>query len=120
MALFGNIKEKLLRYIEVQLDLVKVNFIGRTAGVMSYVMFALLGLFVFCCIILFIGLGLTEIFVEAGMSRVMALFITAAIYFLLLIIIILLRRNITGFFTDSFIEVLTDEDEDEDEKQSAN
>lgn len=114
MGILGNIKDRISRYIEVRLDLMKVSVIGRTASVVSYVLFALICLLIFFCIVLFIGLGLTNAFIDMGVSAVGAFFITTGIYILLLIFIILLRKPISGFFADSLVEVITADDDKED------
>ena len=63
MSIFGDLKERVLQYVDVQVKLFKINFIGRSASLFSYFpVFKLICLFVFFCIILFIGFGLTEVF----------------------------------------------------------
>lgn len=120
MGIFGNVKDRITRYIEVQMNLLKLNLIGRTARVVSYVLFALICLLILFCIVLFIGLGLTNAFIEMGISAVGSFFITTGIYITLLILIILLRRPITRFFSDSLVEVITTEDDDDNDDKSDN
>lgn len=121
MGIFSSVKDRITRYIEVQVDLVKVDLIGRTAGVVSYVLFALIGLLILFCIVLFMGLGLTSAFVKAGMSPLGAYFLTTGIYLLLLLVVILMRRPITRFFADSLVEVITAsaDEEGDDEPDSS-
>lgn len=107
MSIFGDIKERISRYIDVNVDLVKVNLIGRTAVLVSYLIFSLIALLIVFCIALFMGLGLTSALMETGMSTVAAYFVTMGIYLVLLIVVILLRKPISGFFADSLVEVLT-------------
>lgn len=119
-GLFSDIKEKVVKYIEVNISLFKINLIGKTSGLMSYFMFALIALFMLSCIILFLGFGLSEVFFEAGLSRASSYFLTTGVYSLLLIIVVLLRKPIVGFFTNSIINVLTDDVEAEDEDITSN
>ena len=115
--MFNEIKEKVTRYLEVHIKLFKVNFILRTSNLLSYFMFALISLFIVFCIVLFVGLGLTEVFILAGLSKMVSLFLTVAVYFGLLFLVIMLRTNITRFFASIFIRVLTEGDEDEPEEK---
>lgn len=117
MGIFDNVKDRISRYIEVRLDLMKVSVIGRTASVVSYVLFALICLLFLFCIVLFIGLGLTNAFIDMGVSAVGAFFITTGIYILLLIFIILLRKPISRFFADSLVEVITADDDNGEDKE---
>jgi hypothetical protein len=114
MSVFGEIKDRIARYIDVNVDLVKVNLIGRTAVLVSYLIFSLIALLIVFCIALFLGLGLTSALMETGMSTVAAYFVTMAIYLVLLIVVILLRKPISRFFADSLVEVLTTYEADDD------
>jgi hypothetical protein len=120
MGIFSNIKDKISRYIEIRIDLMKVSVIGRTASVVSYVLFALICLLILFCIVLFIGLGLTNAFIDMGISAVGSFFMTTGIYILLLVFIILLRRPISRFFADSLVEVITADDNNGNEDASKN
>jgi hypothetical protein len=94
-----------------------VNVIGITANLFSYVIFTLICLFIFLCLIVFSGLAVSEGFVEAGLSRMSAYFITTGIYLLLLLLALGLRKKITGFFAGSIIKVITQDEEKEGEKE---
>jgi hypothetical protein len=61
---------------------------------------------------LFMGLGITELFMLAGLPKVVSFFLTVGVYFVLLLIVIMLRKNITRFFASVFINVLTEGDEE--------
>ena len=113
MSIFSQLKDKITRYIDVNIKLVKINFIERTSGVLSYVIFAMILLFIVFCIMLLLGFGLTEEFVEMGLSRAVSFFITIGIYLLLFIIVIALRKNITRFFAGKIINVMTESDNED-------
>lgn len=120
-GLFGSIKEKVISYVEVNVNLFKIKLIGRTSNVMSYFMFALVVLILLCCILLFFGYALTEVFFEAGLSRGGAYLLTGVIYCVFLGVVLLVRGNLTRFFNNTFISILTEtDDQDEDEKQDEN
>ncbi len=116
MNIFGDLKQKVTDYIDVRVKLFKINFIGRSANVFSYFLFALICLFIFFCVILFVGLGLTEVFINAGLSKMVSFFIVIGVYILLLLLVVALRKNITRFFASGFIRVLTEGDEDDDDE----
>jgi hypothetical protein len=113
--MFNNIKEKIVRYVEVNIKLFKLELIARTSSLISYLMFALILLIILCCIFLFFGFGLTEVFVDAGMTHAAAFFLTTGIYCGILALLILLRKYITGFFINPFVSILTDDDKDDDD-----
>ena len=119
-GIFRDIKEKIVKYIEVNISLFKINLIGKTSGLMSYFMFALIALFMVSCIILFVGFGLSEVFFEAGLSRAASYFLTTGVYCLLLILVVLLRKPIVRFFANSIVDVLTDDVDVEEEDNTPN
>ena len=118
MGILSQLKEKVLSYVDVNIKLFKINLIGRSAKLFSYFFFALICLFIFFCIILYIGFGLTEVFVDAGMSKMAAFFIVTGIYALLLVVVFACRKSITRFFATGFIRVLTEGDDEGDEKNA--
>ena len=117
MSIFSELKERVTQYIEVQVKLFKINFIRRSANLFSYFLFSLICLFIFFCVILFVGFGLTEVFVNAGLSKMSSFFIVIGIYVILLLIVVALRKNITRFFASGFIRVLTEGDDEEEESE---
>ncbi len=112
MGIFASIKEKITDYVDVNIKLLKLNFIGQSASLFSYLMFALVGLFIGLCILLFAGFGLTVALIGCGLSKPASFFITVGIYFLLLISVYVLRKKIMKFFANAFIRVMTEDEED--------
>ncbi len=115
MSIISRFKDKIQQYIDVQLKLFKLSFIGTTANVLSYFIFLLIGLFIFFCILMFLGFGMVEMFVALEFTRTAALFMTIGVYVLLLGLLVLLRRPVTEFFASGVITVLTDSDKDDDD-----
>lgn len=115
MSIFGQIKEQITRVADVYIRLIKVNIIGKTASLFSYIIYAMIGMFVFFCFIIFTGLAITECMIAAGLSHMAASLITAGFYFLLLFLLLALRKKITGFFAGSIIRVLTEDDDAEED-----
>lgn len=119
--MFSNLKEKISRHIQVRIDLVRLEVVERSSAVMSYLIFALICLFIFFAILLFVGFGIAEVLYDMGMSRGASFLTTTGIYILLFVLIVLLRRSITGFFSDTFIGVMTEDDDDDiDEQKNKN
>jgi hypothetical protein len=114
--MFSNLKEKISRHIQVRLDLVRIEVVERSSAVMSYLIFALICLFIFFAVLLFVGFGLAEVLYDMGMSRGASFLTTTGIYILVFILVVLLRRNIIRLFSDLFIRVMTEDEEDENEK----
>ena len=115
MSIFSELKERITQYIDVQVRLFKINLIGRSANLFSYFLFSLICLFIFFCVILFTGFGLTEVFINAGLSKMASFFIVIGIYIVLLVVVVALRKKITRFFAGGFIRVLTEGDDEDDE-----
>lgn len=110
--MFDNVKEKITRHIQIRIDLFKLEVIERSSGIMSYFMFALICLFIFFAVILFLGFGMSELFTDMGMSRGGSFMLMTGIYVLLLTTIVLMRKRITGLFSDTFVRILTEEEKD--------
>lgn len=119
MGLFSGIKDKVLRYVEVNIKLLKVNFIGHAATLMGSFMFGVICLVIACCILFFLGMGAVQLFIDSGMSEAGAYFLAMGVYCLVLFLVLLLRKPISRFFTNSFINTLTEDQDNTDEtKQS--
>lgn len=118
MNVFGSVKDKLIQYVEVYVKLFKLNFMGSTAKLLSYFMFALICMFLVFIVVLLMGLGIVETFILLGMAKAWAFFATLGIYLLILTIVIMLRENITGFFAGTFLKLLTEEGNDEDKSET--
>lgn len=112
MGIFNAIKEKILRYIDVNIKLIRINLIGRSADLLSYVIYGMIVLFIAFCIILFIGMGLTELFISCGICKLASIFITAGIYLVLLFIVLACRKPISRFLAGDIISRLTEDDEE--------
>ncbi len=113
MSIFGSFKDKITQYIEVYIKLFKLNFMGSTARLLSYFMFAMICMFIVFIAMLLMGMGIVEIFVVIGLSKVGAYFATMGIYVLILLMAIGLRKKITTFFAGAFLSVLTEDVDDE-------
>ncbi len=108
MSVFSDLKNKITGYIDVYVKLAKISFIEGTANVVSYFIFAMIGLFLIFCVILFLGFGLTEAFVSMGLSHVASYFITLGVYILIIFVVFALRKPIMRFFAGEVIKVITE------------
>ncbi len=113
MGIFSSITEKVRRFIDVNINLLKVNLIGRSSVLLSYLMFGMITLFVLFCIILFFGFGMTEVFVAMGLTKLAAYFATMGFYVLLLGGVFAARKPITKYFANNFVQVMTEDGDDE-------
>lgn len=121
MNFIGKFKDKIAHYINARLDLIKLDFIQRTSGILSYLIFTFICLLFTLCLFIFVGLGLGEYFSALVDSRAGGYFITAGIYLLLFLIMILFRAAIFRIFSGIFIRALTDDDDEHDmDQQQAN
>jgi hypothetical protein len=108
MNIFTPLKDKVTQYIDVYLNLLKVNFVEKSSFILSYFIFSFIGLFIFLCFIFLLSFGLVETFIEVGASRLGAFFITSGIYFICLLILLGLRKPITKCIANMFIAMFTD------------
>jgi len=118
MSTFGQLKEKIVNYLDVRVRLMKLSAIERTSMVLSSFIFYIVLMFIGFCIILFLGFGLKEMFVSFGLSDTVSYLLTSAIYLLLLFVAMALRRRISGFFANEIVKIMTAGDNgetDEDE-----
>ncbi len=123
MSTLRTVKDAVMKYAAVYIKLLKLNVVGKAAAVVSYLIYGMIALFIFFCIFLFAGFGLTEVFSDAGCSKISSFFLTTGCYLLSLLLLFLLRRQITEFFAGRIIAVLTEktdehkeQDENEDEE----
>ena len=116
MNIIGQIKDQVAGYADVYIKLFKLNFIQRTSGLVSYLMFAMIGLFILLGVFLFLGFGLIELFVDLGLSRLASIFIVVGIYILMLLVLMLCRKQVTRFFAGGIISVLTEGDDEPEEE----
>jgi cellulose synthase/poly-beta-1,6-N-acetylglucosamine synthase-like glycosyltransferase len=112
MNIFGSIKEKIAQYIDVYIKLLKLNLVEKSSVILSYFIFSCIGLFFVFCFFIMLTLGLVETFVESGISKMGAYFLTSGIYVLLLLLLFVVRRGVTSSLTNVFISMFTDTKDD--------
>lgn len=116
MGLFSDLKEKILNYVDVHIKLLKLNFISRTANVISYIIFSILCMFVIFCVMLFSGFVLAEGLTALGISKFFSFLITFGFFMLVLLILFASRKRIIRMLGNTFVSVLTDDTTDNKEK----
>ena len=110
--IFNGLRDKITRYIDLRIRLLKLSAIEAASVLMSNLIFLLICLFLFFCILLFAGFGMAECMTDAGLSRAAAFFCTFGIYVVVLLLALVCRKGITGFFTSTFIKGLTAADQE--------
>ena len=113
MNIFGQLKEKLSQFIEVQLKLLKLGIISNVSNVFSYLIFIFVCLFLFFCTFIFASFGIIEWLTETGLSKTISYFIVTGGYLLLLALILVLRKSFTRFFANGFVKHLTADEGDD-------
>ncbi len=113
MNFLAVIKEKIGEYAKAYLSLLKLNVVGKTASVVSYLMFFFIALFLLFAVIIFLGFGLTEGFVALGLSRVGATFSTVGVFVFMLTLLFAFRKGITDYFAGVIISIMTEGDDTE-------
>lgn len=121
LNIFSKWKDKIAQNIDVHIRLFKLNFVERTSHVLSYFIFSILGLFFVFAVLVFMGMGLAEVFSELTQSRAAGYFLAMASYIVLFALVFLLRRPIIRAFSGIFVRILTDtEDDDDDDMKDEN
>jgi hypothetical protein len=114
MSIFSEVKEKVTQFVGVQVKLIKLNLIERSSSLLSLFVFGLICMFIFFCILLYIGLGVTEAFMMMGFSKMASFFLTVGVYSLILFLTFIARKPITNFFAGIFIKELTGQEKKDD------
>ena len=115
MNIFGSIKDAIAKYAEVYIKLLKVNVIGKTSGLVAYVMYMFIFLMLFFCATMLLGFTLVEGFCAMGLPRVAAFSITFGVYLLLMVLLGTMRKSITRYFANTLIRILTEGDNENNE-----
>lgn len=121
--IFSKVKDKVADYVDVKVKMMKLTFIEHVSGVMSYLLYIIVLLFILLAIVIFLGIGLSEYMAEVVDSRAGGFLITSGIYILLVFLFVALRKYILKLFSGLFIGVLTaanDDDEDGDDNDTDN
>ncbi|HTN45560.1 MAG TPA: hypothetical protein VL098_04380 [Flavipsychrobacter sp.] len=110
-------KNKVTQHVELRLDLLKLEFIERTSGILGFFIFIFICLLFSLCILVFAGIGMGEFFSALLENRAGGFFLTAAIFLFCFLVLALGRKKIIGLFTGIFISIMTDGDDDDDDDE---
>jgi hypothetical protein len=117
MSFITKWKDKITEYIEVRVDLVKLSFIERTSHILGYLVFTFVILSLLLPILIFLGIGMSEVFTSLFDSRIAGYFMTVGVYLLFMLILVLSRRSIITGFANIFVAKLTESDDDDEHKK---
>jgi hypothetical protein len=123
MSFISKWKDKIARDLEDKVDRIKLDFIQKTSSILGYLIFSFIMLFLVLGILIFAGLGLSEVFADMLDSRSGGYFATMAVFFVLIAILYLLRKPVGDSFSGLFISLLTkqeDKDDDDDDDKDEN
>ncbi len=118
MSFFDKWKDKITEYVDVRVQLIKLSFIERTSHILGYFVYVFIVLSMLLPILIFLGIGLSEVFTDLFDSRIAGYFMTVGVYILLTLIIILYRKPLIKKVAGIFISKLTDDDEDDNGEQA--
>lgn len=112
---FNKWKDKITQYVDIRIQLFKLEFIEKTSNVLSYIIFSFVMLLITMSVLIFLGIGLGEWLCEMFNTRSGGFFATAGIYIIFLLIIFAFRKKLVRAFSSMFIRILT-EDKDHEHK----
>ncbi len=115
MNIINEWKAKIARYLDVNVKLVKLNFIQHASRIFGYFIFVMIGFLLGFAILMYLGLALAEWFtVLADGSRIAGFFMTVGFYLLLCAVLYALRKPIIKAFAGKMIKMLTENPDNED------
>lgn len=110
--MLGKLFDKLIGYLQVRFDVLKLSVIERIAVVMGFCMLMILGMMLSSAILLFLGIALSEYFGELTGSVTIGYFIVTGIFALLLVLVFIFKRTVMKWFAGLFVSLLTNDDEE--------
>lgn len=108
-------KDKIAQGIGDKVQSVKLDFIDKTSGILGYLLFVFITIFLLLAVLIFLGIGLGEVFSDLFDSRAGGFFATAGVYVLLVVILFGFRTAIVDGFAGIFIKMLTNQPDKDDE-----
>ncbi|MBS1584166.1 MAG: hypothetical protein JSS82_01265 [Bacteroidetes bacterium] len=115
MSFIDKWKDKITEYVDVRFQLIKLSFIERTSHILGFLVYTFVALSLVLPILIFIGIGLSEVFTSLFDSRIAGYFCTVGVYVLLLLILIATRKSLINKFAGIFIAKLTEIDEEKED-----
>ena len=115
MSFIDKWKDKISEYVDVRVQLIKLSFIDRTSHILGYFVYVFLILSLMLPVLIFLGMGLGELFTNLFDSSVAGYFATVGVYILLIIIIMLCRKPLINAVAGIFIAKLTEDENNEDD-----
>ncbi len=105
--MFGNIKNKITEYLQLRLEIVRLEIIEKLANAMAYIIFVVMSILVAFIVILFLSIGLAEWVCELMGSRFLGYFIVGGALLLFILIVFMASKHIIRFFGNKFVSILT-------------
>lgn len=108
----SSLKEKIVQYIHLRFELIRLEVIERLVNVMGYFAFMIIAIFLFFLVILFMFFALAELFNQWFNSYALGYFCTAVVILLCSVFVFMGSRKIIRFFAGRFAWLLTKEKDD--------
>ncbi len=116
--MIGKLIEKVMKYFQARLDVLKLTIVERIAVVMGFFLLMVLSMMLTLAFLVFLGMGLGEYLGEVTGHIYQGYLIVAGIYLLVLGLIMMFKRNVKRWFAGLFISLLTTDDDDDDDKKA--
>lgn len=116
--IINRVTEKVNKYLETRVLMVKLGLIERASNLMSLFMLLLISMFVVLLVLVFLGFALATSFAQMTGSALVGFLLTALVFLFLLCMLVLFRRPILKSFANMYVSLLTaadDGDEDDEE-----
>lgn len=116
----SSIKEKVIQYIQLRFELLRLEVVERLVNVMGYFAFIIICMFLFFATAFFFFLGIAELLNQIFDSYALGYFCTSAIVLIISTCIVLCSKRIIRFFAGKMAWLLTKQkDGKKDEEEEA-
>ncbi len=108
----SSIKEKVIQYIQLRFELLRLEVVERLVNVMGYFAFIIICMFLFFATAFFFFLGIAELLNQIFDSYALGYFCTSLIVLIISTGIVLSSKKIIRFFAGKMAWLLTKQKED--------
>lgn len=106
-SFFSDLRTRVVEYIQLRLELTKLNAFEKIAKILSYLMIAFFSAIFFLLALIFLSLMLSEYLNEIFQNKFLGYGITGGIYFLFFLIFLKAGKSFIGRrITDRIIQIL--------------
>lgn len=118
MNFFSKWKDKITQGIGDKIQSVKLDFIDKTSGILGYILFSFIAIFIALSVLLFIGFAIAEGFSDLFGSHAWGYLATAGLFLILVMVLFAFRQKFVDQFAGIFIRMLTQQQDDDDDDET--